>query len=185
MPAGAQRRERATTRGGYRLEHPRVRRPARRSTVKRHPALIPLSHDHHAELVQARRLRLASGSDVPEARAAAAHQYVSAFFTETASHLRVEEEELFPLLVRHAGRSPLLERVLNEHGELRDLASALREEVAAGDVSGETMLKLADLLDAHVRREERELFPVIEQTVPDAELRSLDLPSSVTATPDE
>ena len=110
---------------------------------------------------------------------------MSAFFTETASHLRVEEEELFPLLVRHADRSPLLERVLNEHGELRDLASALREEVAAGDVSGETMLKLADLLDAHVRREERELFPVIEQTVPDAELRSLDLPSSVTATPDE
>lgn len=153
--------------------------------MKRHPALIPLSHDHHAELVQARRLRLASGSDVPEARAAAATEYVSAFFTETASHLRVEEEQLFPLLERHAGGSPLLERVLNEHGELRGLASALREEVAAGDVSGETMLQLADLLDAHVRREERELFPVIEQTVPDAELRSLDLPSSVTAASDE
>ena len=75
--------------------------------------------------------------------------------------------------------------MLNEHGELRGLASALREEVAAGDVSGETMLQLADLLDAHVRREERELFPVIEQTVPDAELRSLDLPSSVTAASDE
>ncbi|HSD11026.1 MAG TPA: hemerythrin domain-containing protein [Candidatus Binatia bacterium] len=152
--------------------------------MKRHPALIPLSHDHHAELVQARRLRLASGSDVAEARVAAAKQYVAAFFTETASHFRVEEEQLFPLLVRHAGSSPLLERVLIEHDELRGLASALREEAATGDVIGETMVRLADLLDANVRREERELFPLIEQTVPDAELRTLDLPSSVTASSD-
>jgi hemerythrin-like domain-containing protein len=152
--------------------------------VKRHPALIPLSHDHHAELVQARRLRLVSGSDVPEARAAAAKQYVAAFFTETASHFRVEEEQLFPLLVRHAGSSPLLERVLIDHQELRGLASALREEAAIGIVSGETMVQLADLLDANVRREERELFQLIEQTVPDVELRSLDLPSSVTAASD-
>jgi hemerythrin-like domain-containing protein len=151
--------------------------------VKRHPALIPLSHDHHAELVQARRLRLASGSDVAEARVAAAEQYVAAF-TETAGHFRVEEEQLFPLLVRHAGSSPLLERVLVEHDELRGLASALREEAATGDVSGETMVRLADLLDANVRCQERELFPLIEQTVPDAELRALDLPSSVTASSD-
>ena len=149
--------------------------------MKRHPALIPLSHDHHAELVQARRLRLASGSETDEARVASAKQYVAAFFTETSSHFRVEEEQLFPLFVRHAGSSPLLERVLSEHDELRTLASALREEAATGDVVAETLLRLADLLEAHVRREERELFPLIEQTVPDAELRTLDLPSSVTA----
>lgn len=152
--------------------------------MKRHPALIPLSHDHHAELVQARRLRLASGSDVAEARVAAAEQYVSAFFTETTSHLRVEEEQLFPLLVRNGGSGPLLTQVLAEHQELAGLASALREEAATGDVSGETMVELADLLDAHVRREERELFPLIERRVPDAELRALDLPSSVTAASD-
>jgi hemerythrin-like domain-containing protein len=152
--------------------------------VKRHPALIALSHDHHAELVQARRLRLASGSDVAEARVASAEQYVAAFFTETTSHFRIEEERLFPLLVRHAGSSPLLEQVLGEHDELRDLASALREEAATGDVTGVTMLQLADVLDAHVRREERELFPLIEQAVPEAELRTADLPSSLTAASD-
>ena len=134
-PAGARRSGRLRRGVAAGLSASRARLPARRSKMKRHPALIPLLHDHHAKLVQARRLRLAAGSDVPEARAAAAKEYVSAFFTETASHLRVEEEQLFPLLVRHAGGSPLLERVLNEHGELRGLASALREEVAAGDVS--------------------------------------------------
>lgn len=128
--------------------------------------------------MRARRLRLASGSDVPEARLAAAKQYVAAFFAETTSHFRVEEEKLFPLLARHVGSSPLLEQVLGEHERLRRLASALREEAASGDVSGETMLLTADLLESHVRREERELFPLIEQTVSDTELRSVELPSS-------
>ena len=152
--------------------------------MKRHPALIPLSHDHHAELVQARRLRLVSGSDVAEARVAAATQYALAFFTETASHFDVEETQLFPLLVRSGGSSPLLEQVLTEHEELRGMAWALQEEAAAGDVSGETMARLADLLDASVRREERELFPLIEQTVSDGDLRALDLRSSLTAAAD-
>ena len=152
--------------------------------MKRHPALIPLSHDHHAELVQARRLRFASGSDVAEARVAAAMQYVAAFFAETHRHFRVEEERLFPEFVRSGGSSPLLERVLAEHEELLALASAVREEAATGDVRSDTMVQLADLLDVNVRREERELFPLIEQTVSDGDLRALDLPSSLTAASD-
>ena len=67
---------------------------------------------------------------------------------------------------------------------VEDLASALREEAARGDASGETMLRIADLLESNVRREERELFPLIEQTVPDTELHAADLPSSVTAATD-
>ena len=53
----------------------------------------------------------------------------------------------------------------------------MREEVARGDVGGETILRIAELLESNVRREERELFPLIEETVPDAELRALSLPS--------
>jgi hemerythrin-like domain-containing protein len=143
--------------------------------------LVPLSHDHHAELVLARRLRLASGSDVAEARLAAASQYLAAF-TETISHFRIEEERLFPALVDSGSDSRLVERALAEHEELRGLAVTLREEATAAAVNGETMLRLANLLHANVRFEERELFPLIEQTVPEADLRALDLPSSLTAT---
>ncbi len=156
----------------------------RDSGVKRHPALIPLSQDHHAELVQARRLRLASGSDVVDARLAAATQYVDAFATETSRHFRAEEEQLFPVFVGSGGGGPLLERVLAEHEGLRALAAALGDQVAAGDASAETMAQLAELLEAHVRREERELFPLIEETVSDADLVALDLQSSITAATD-
>jgi hypothetical protein len=148
--------------------------------VKRHPALIPLSHDHHAALVQARRLRLASGSDVVEARLAAATQYVEAF-PETEEHLRLEEEQLFPLVARSGAGGPLLDSVTEQHEELRGLVATLGEEAAAGEPTAATMLRLADLLEANARREERELFPLIEQAVADDELRALELSSSLTA----
>ena len=106
------------------------------------------------------------------------------FSPTLASDFDVEETQLLPLLVRSGGSSPLLEQVLTEHEELRGMAWALQEEAAAGDVSGETMARLADLLDASVRREERELFPLIEQTVSDGDLRALDLRSSLTAAAD-
>jgi hemerythrin-like domain-containing protein len=157
------------------------RPPGGKSQLKRHPALVPLSHDHHAELVLARRLRLASGSDVAEARLAAASQYLAAF-AETVSHFRIEEERLFPALGGRGGDGGLVERALAEHEELRGLAATLREEAAAAAVNGETMLRLANLLHANVRFEERELFPLIEQSVSDTDLRALDLQSSLATT---
>ena len=40
--------------------------------MKRHPALVALSHDHHHALVEARRLRRAAAADNEPAAAAAA-----------------------------------------------------------------------------------------------------------------
>jgi hemerythrin-like domain-containing protein len=144
--------------------------------VKRHPALVPLSDDHHQELVQARRLvRAAEGA--PDERLAAGAAYVEAFFTETVEHFRREEESVFPLYAAHAGANdPLLRRTLDEHMQLHGLVRALRSEVAAGDVTAETLGALGGLLYDHVRLEERELFEAIQRVVPDEELRSLPWP---------
>jgi hypothetical protein len=51
--------------------------------MKRHPALVPLSHDHHHALVEARRLRRAA--DSPESAAAAA-AFLRFFAYETVRH---------------------------------------------------------------------------------------------------
>jgi hemerythrin-like domain-containing protein len=142
--------------------------------VKRHPALAPLSEDHHRELVQARRLRRAAGAPADE-RLAAGAEYATLFFTDTVGHFRREEEDVFPLYAAHAGRDdPVLARVLREHMELHGLARALRAEVAAGDVLPETLRALGDLLHDHVRLEERELFASIQRVVPAAELARLE-----------
>lgn len=141
--------------------------------MRRHPSLVPLSEDHHHELVQARRLLAAAETGDAEARLAAADTWVRTFFETTVRHFRREEEELFPLYARHAGSTPLLERILAEHMELHGLARALRTSVAAGEVDAERLLALGTLLREHVRLEERELFEEIQRVVPAAELEAL------------
>ncbi len=140
--------------------------------MKRHPALVGLSHEHHSELVQARRLRRAADA-APAERLATAAAYVEAFFTETVEHFRAEEEGLFPLYARRAGATPLLHRILQEHMQLHGLVRALRAEVAGGEVAPASVRELGDLLHAHVRAEERELFPAIEAALTDADLATL------------
>jgi iron-sulfur cluster repair protein YtfE (RIC family) len=142
--------------------------------VRRHPALVPLSEEHHHELAHARRLRRAAGAE-PEQRLAVASAYVDAFFRETVEHFRREEEILFPLYVRHAGSTPVLERILREHMELHGLVRALRIEAAAGDIPPEALKRLGDLLHDHVRVEERVLFAEIARIVPAAELERVRL----------
>ena len=142
--------------------------------MKRHPALVPLAQEHHHELAHARRLLRAANAE-PEQRLAAARAYVEAFFAETVGHFRREEEILFPLYLRHAGSTPVLERILREHMELHGLVRALRAAAAAGDIPPEALRTLGDLLHDHVRVEERELFEAIERVVPAAELEGVRL----------
>jgi len=143
--------------------------------VKRHPALVALSEDHHHELVQARGLLGAASAPTGE-RLRVAGAYSDAFFTDTVEHFRREEETVFPLYARQpAANAELLERVLREHMELHGLARALRAELAAGEVSGETLEALGSLLRAHVRLEERELFEHVQRVVPAAELDVMNL----------
>jgi quercetin dioxygenase-like cupin family protein len=139
--------------------------------MKRHPALIPLSHDHHHGLAEARRLRRAAGSDAPERREAAT-AFLEFFARDTRPHLRAEEERLFHLLVgAEEPARELLARALLEHQQLHALVSKLEGELAAGDVSATMMRQLAQALEEHIRFEERTLFPLIEKVVPEDVLR--------------
>jgi hemerythrin-like domain-containing protein len=85
-----------------------------------------------------------------------------AFFTaHLVGHFRAEETALFPFLrARRAGDTAgeaLLDQLVAEHRQLeatRDQVAAAVDEAALMPV----LVAFADLLEAHVRREERELF---------------------------
>ena len=144
--------------------------------MKRHPALIPLSRDHHNGLVQAVRLRRVAADGDASARLAAARDFGEFFRNEERVHLRDEEEELFPLLLRHVPSQPaLLGEARVQHVQLQGFARKLEIAVAAGIVDRETLDAAGELLDAHIRLEERRLFPLIEELVPDDELGRLEL----------
>jgi mannose-6-phosphate isomerase-like protein (cupin superfamily) len=133
--------------------------------LKRHRALVPLSHDHHHALVEARRLRRAADGEDPAATASA---FLRFFAEESVRHFREEEELLFPLVAEVEEARELVVAALLQHQRLHALAARLRR--SPGDES--VARDLGELLEAHVRLEERELFPLIERIVGDGlELR--------------
>jgi quercetin dioxygenase-like cupin family protein/iron-sulfur cluster repair protein YtfE (RIC family) len=135
--------------------------------MKRHPALVPLSHDHHRALVEARRLRREAAGPAPDA---AAEAFLRFFADVTVRHFREEEELLFPSVVDCEEARELLVQALLEHQRLHALAAQLRQQLAGGDSLAGIMRQLGELLEAHVRLEERWLFPVIEQRLQAASL---------------
>jgi iron-sulfur cluster repair protein YtfE (RIC family) len=135
--------------------------------MKRSEALAQLSRDHHQALVVAQRLRRAD----PETAAAARDAFLDFWATEGRQHFRDEEEILLPAFARH--ESPAHEavvRVLTDHVDLRRRAGDLAGDSAA---SPDDLRELGERLNAHVRHEERVLFPMIEAALSTDELVEL------------
>ena len=127
--------------------------------MKRNANLIPLSHDHHVALEHALRLRRATADSVE----AVVARFVAFFAAEGEPHFAREEAVLLPVLP--AGAEHARERLLADHTEIRRRAAELREHPDAAAAA-----ELGQLLSAHVRFEERELFPLLEARLPSAVL---------------
>ena len=139
--------------------------------MRRHSALVPLSHDHQRGLVVARRMARAE-SETECSRVA--DDFVRFMVEEGSAHFREEEEVIFPLLAAFLDQpSELVDRALVEHGRLR--AAAVRYGLGREPVDGEAVAAVGRLLEAHIRCEERELFPLVERTVPDEVLSEIGL----------
>ncbi len=119
--------------------------------MKRDPRLRSLSSDHHGALVLARRL----GARVEAWDSVQGAALLERFHGELEPHFQMEENSLLPALA-DAGEALLVDRVFREHALLRDLV--LR--AATGDAVA--LASFAEGLTAHVRFEERELFPTCE-----------------------
>jgi quercetin dioxygenase-like cupin family protein len=111
--------------------------------------------------VQARRLR--AGAEIEEDPGPAVATFVAFFETESLPHFREEEDLLFPLVADLEEARPLLTAALLEHQRLRALVGRLETATDPRPL----MREIGGALEAHVRLEERELFPLIERTVAD------------------
>lgn len=126
--------------------------------MKRAPFLLPLSREHHTALSLARRCERAAQSGDAALIAAACEEAANALAGHLKTHFATEEDTLLPLL-RTAAAQPLVERTLAEHRQFHALREALlRKDATALETFGKTMI-------AHVRFEERELFPAIEASL--------------------
>jgi len=132
----------------------------------RHPALIPLSHDHHHGLALALRCRKqALGQLKPMGLKGLKErtQELRDFFAiHLVVHFRAEEEVLFPKLRELIPESAVIvDQLMHEHRQLRDAVVQLNTDAGLGKL----VFDFGDLLERHIRKEERELFPLFEQHV--------------------
>ena len=128
--------------------------------MKRHDSLIPLTHDHHHALAQARRLRLAAAREEDE-RLPAVEEFLAFFENDTLLHFREEEEVIFPLVVEEVEAAEPLQRLLMDHVWIHAAVAELR--FAVPDVSAKAMEALATRLESHIRFEEKTFFPLVER----------------------
>jgi hypothetical protein len=135
--------------------------------MKTSPAIAPLSRDHHQALFVAQKLRRATDETAGEARGAAL-----AYWDEHGrEHFRLEEEVLLPAYGAHGDpHHRLVARVLCDHVSLRGRFDRLALDPAA---SVTVLRELGVELAAHVRLEERQLFALIEKTLPAADLAAV------------
>jgi hypothetical protein len=135
--------------------------------VKRDPALVSLSRDHHQALFVAQKLSRASAETAAEARAA-----LAAYWDEHGrAHFRLEEDVLFPAYAGHGDPyNPLLARALCDHIAIRQRIDAYGRQSTTPIAQ---LRELGSLISDYVRLEERELFPLIEKALPTAELAAV------------
>ncbi len=123
--------------------------------MKRSPALQQLSREHHTALTLAKASERAAQSGEEAQVRLTCQRVIRAYANELEPHFQFEEQSLLPLL-HSAATHPLVERTLADHQQLRGLLDALRQNDAGA------LDSFGKCLTAHVRFEERELFPALE-----------------------
>lgn len=126
--------------------------------MKRHPSLASLSRDHHHALVLARDARRLLPEQSQD-RSAFIADLRRRFDAELAPHFVIEERELVGRSV--ASGEPLASlaaRVVADHDALRALVASLEPTLLAPQCEA-----FGAQLEEHVRFEEREWFPALEE----------------------
>jgi hemerythrin len=133
----------------------------------RDASLVPLSRDHHEALVQAQRLRRSAAATLEQRTWDVVKAFLDFYENELLGHFADEEELLLP---RTESADPAgAERIRAEHRELHELAGALRAAAADRTEPRPLLRDLGELIDDHVRFEERAYFMAVQERIaPDA-----------------
>jgi len=139
--------------------------------MKRHEALIPLSREHHGTLILSRLLR----SDAPAFKGLphdekGKAEYALKFYREELIQHFEQEEKMIPMLKGvNSTLDSLLACMQLEHQELHSLFNSLNQDMelsAQLDMIGRS-------LESHVRKEDRVIFPLIQESCTEEELNKL------------
>ncbi|GIV32634.1 MAG: hypothetical protein KatS3mg031_0169 [Chitinophagales bacterium] len=129
--------------------------------IQRDKALQPFSREHHHGLLLGWKIRTGLKKKVDPERI---KKYCDAFYKyQLLPHFENEESYLFPVL----GKShPLVLQAIQQHRQLELLFTQPL-------VSVEVLLEIAELLDHHIRFEERVLFNELQRSASKKQLEKI------------
>jgi len=137
--------------------------------LKRSKELAPLSREHHDGLLFAWKIKegLANGTSIETLC-----NYTRWFWTNhIKTHFKDEEKVLVKFL---PANNPLVLQMFEEHSQIRDIIISLDREPDPGSLQ-----ILADVINKHIRFEERKLFTYAEEVLTPEQLNEIynDLPN--------
>jgi len=138
--------------------------------LKRIPALKPLSMDHHLGLVLAIKAKKTATQDLSSDEQQAVWTALLAHAEDVLlSHFDIEESYLATALSKCGDPhlDQLVERLYQEHASLRSLLSP------DSDRNATNLQSLGELLEQHIRFEERELFEAAQTALDDDTLQAI------------
>jgi len=132
--------------------------------MKRHDSLLLVAREHHDSLVMARRLMTgkgSAGSGWPEDPVAQAQLMADFYKANLERHFAAENRIVFPAALECGSVevAEMVEQLKREHEQMTATISRL---AGAAVVEAAALEELGKLLNAHVRMEDRQLFPLIE-----------------------
>jgi hemerythrin-like domain-containing protein len=129
--------------------------------IRRNENIVKLSKDHHFSLLFCWKIREGIKMKIPSGRIIKYVEYFKANFL--LPHFKEEEKILFAAL-----KDRPVEKAIEQHKEINNLVSDLIKNKVLNPAK--QLEKLVELLDDHVRYEERQLFPHIEKSLKQAQL---------------
>jgi hemerythrin-like domain-containing protein len=129
--------------------------------MKRHETLAPLSREHHGALILAQLIKRNAPEykGLPTTISDKVVYAIDYYTNELKAHFKKEELLLKIVKDLHPEIARLSDEIVAEHALLRGLVLSLKKAFDPEAVLNE----LGNELDAHIRKEERVLFPLIQE----------------------
>jgi iron-sulfur cluster repair protein YtfE (RIC family) len=142
--------------------------------MKRNKSLYLLSHDHHHGLVEANRIVNIDISVGYNLLTNYKNDFLKFCNKELMKHFQDEEEILFPIYRKFSKENnPDVIEALKQHTDIRLRISEL-EITSVKEQLIDLLKLLGRKLKEHIRFEERQLFPAIEEIIPEDYLKQIE-----------
>jgi hemerythrin-like domain-containing protein len=136
--------------------------------ARHHDKLGSISQEHHEGLLFAIHLqqgekilaKTRSYNPIHQAR------YIVDFYNlHLAQHFKIEEKYIFPLINKYVSTLiPLVKELTEEHRKIEQMVDEFRQEPFENLTT--KLRAFGKLLEAHIHKEDRQLFPAIKKHTP-------------------